>query len=299
MLIRRFWGHRIRFLGLSALGAWVLLGLPACGPREPEAAGSEAIAGCAGRAENVGGSGAGEAGSPATAGEAGSAGEAGTGAVPDLPWNEHSQHIELDCFGFFQGPMLFSADRDQLSVAQLALVEDLRRTEPSEAPCSSDPLNCDVAITSDEGIVTHYRANESDAACYGEAKPALLRASVDALLDSVDCKFAFDETRPLSPSIGCFHGMRFASPLHQPLLLLEANRSYHVEIDYWGETPVTLELFGTDSSQPLAVGAPTETPGPRGSRFVTLDVEVEAPLIADLVITPKAAVDNDFYLNFH
>ena len=284
-----------------------LLASPACGPRPPEAAGSDAVAGCAGRAENTAGSGtaeAGSAGSGASAGDAGSAGEAGSGeagsGVLDPPWTEHSQHIELDCFGFFQGPMLFSADRDQLSVSQLALVEGLQRTEPSEARCSSDPLDCDVAITGDDGKVIHYQANEGDASCYGEVKPALLRAPVDALLDAAGCRFAFDEAQALSPSVGCFHGMRFATPLHQQLLLLEPNRSYHVEIDYWGSTAVTLELFGADNSVPLAVGMPTETPGPRGTRFVTLDVEVQAPVIADLVITPQAGfVDNDFYLNFH
>ncbi|MEI9941595.1 MAG: hypothetical protein WDO69_30640 [Pseudomonadota bacterium] len=59
-----------------------------------------------------------------------------------------------------------------------------------------------------------------------------------------------------------------------------------------------IELLGADASVPLAVGTPVANPGPRGA-CVALDVEVQTPTVADLVISTTASFDaGDFNLNF-
>ncbi|HET7538457.1 MAG TPA: hypothetical protein VFK05_01250 [Polyangiaceae bacterium] len=294
-----------------ALSVVVACGSDANRPR-PNGGAGQAAAGAGGDPSRSGsgqGGSSGVAGEGGESGEGGAAGEGGYGGEcttfpPELPpWSEYSQHLELYCFGYFQGPMLFSADRDQLSAAELAILDGFRRTEPIPDGCSSDPLNCEVAITSDAGEVIEYQANEGDAVCFNEAKPALARARVDALIAAVGCKFAQDfelaTAEPLSPSAGCFHGLHPSNaPIHQRLSLPEANRRYHVEVAGCVPGTLGLELFGSDPSQPLAVGVPVAEPGPRRT-CSAFELEVQAPLTADLVITPKAGFESDdFYLNF-
>ncbi|HEY0463289.1 MAG TPA: hypothetical protein VGC79_03730 [Polyangiaceae bacterium] len=248
---------------------------------------------------------------PASAGDGGggSAGEAAAGATGEVadagamgmlepPWNEHSRHVELDCFGFFKGSMSFEADRDELSAEQLRSFEGLQPAESNDE-CRSDELGCGFAITSDRGEVTLYAADEDDAFC-GLA-PALSYASVEPLLALLRCKFALQSAAPLAASTGCLHGLHAstsAAVIHQQLSLSEANRSYHVELVHCLSGEVTLELVGGDPSFPLAVGMPVVSPGPKGA-CVALDVEVPRPITADLVITTSALSDPaDFYLNF-
>ena len=243
---------------------------------------------------------AGEGGSDgeAAAGATGEAGEAGAASLVDAPWNEHSRHVELDCFAFFKGSMLFDADRSELSAEQLRLFDGLRPAPPNDH-CSADELGCGFAITNDRGDVTFYAADELDAFC--GATPALSYASVEPVLDGLGCKFALESAASLSASTGCFHGFhtsRAAAVIHQPLSLSEAHRSYHVEVVHCLSGTVTLELVGADPSVPLAVGVPVANPGPRGV-CAAFDVEVPTPLVADLVITTSAQSDaGDFYLNF-
>jgi hypothetical protein len=281
---------------VGALGALGLLGLLGCGSTAP----SSGTSGGAGGANVAQAGGAGSAGSDASeagagqgggAGEAGAetagqGGEAGAGAL----WNEHSQHVELDCFGFFVGSMLFSADRAKLSRGQLQALENLSRIPPGN--CGSDGLGCNVAVTNDRGRVTHYDAIEHG---FCEEAIAPLRAELG-------CKLARESADLLAPSTGCFHGLHASQgAVHQQLSLPEAHRSYRVELAYCARGSFTLELLGPDSSVPLAVGMPVIDPGGRGI-CIALDVEVEAPMIADLVITPTAAWDGgdngDFLMSF-
>ncbi len=269
-----------------------------------ESAAEAGQAGMAGETPAEGGAGAGgnaneaAAGAAAEPGEAGARGVAGEAGVLAAPWNEHSQHVDLDCFAVFRGSMAFSADRADLSAAQLQLLDGLRQV-PSNDECRADELGCGFAITSDRGDVTIYAADELDAFC--GSTPALSNASVAPVLDGLGCKFALESAPALSASSGCFHGIHAsaaATVIHQQLSLSEPHRSYHVEMIHCLSGTLTLELFGADPALPLAVGMPLENPGPMGA-CVAFDVQVQTPATADLVITTTALPDaTDFYLNF-
>ncbi|HYP75978.1 MAG TPA: hypothetical protein VER12_08490 [Polyangiaceae bacterium] len=250
-------------------------------------AGTEAQAGESGE-PSIGGSG----GRAGEAGAAGVAGEAGTTGLIDHPWNEHSQHLEVDCFGFFSGSMRFSAARADLSSEQLLALEKL---EPRPATgCSSDSLECNLVITDAQGDVTEFNGAE-----YGFCDDYVI-----PLTEELGCKFAKYSAPALPPSSGCLHGFYSsgARVIEQPLMLAEANRTYHVELDECSASTrsgrVTVSLRGDEPSPPLAVGMPVSDPGARGT-CLAFDVEVQAPVTATLVITTTAAFDaGDFYMNF-
>jgi hypothetical protein len=305
--------RRTRLLVVWALrfGVLALAGSAGCSstaPTEGDHAGaggqSSAEAGQAGLGGGVSDAGARSADAGAsTAGEGGEGGEGGDAGLSmlDAPWNDHSQHLELRCFAFFSGSMEFSAERAQLSAEQLQLLDGLRRV-PSNEQCVSDLMGCSVAIMSDRGDAIEYVAQEDDALC-GESKPTLAYASVAPLLDTLGCKFAQESAPTLFPSATCFHGLfsSGASVIHQTLTLPKAKRSYHFELDDCASKNragrVTLELFGEDPSQPIAVGTPVAA-GPRGA-CLAFDFETQAPITADLVIsTTDSFGPGDFYLNF-
>lgn len=246
---------------------------------------------------NAGGSG-GDAGNDDTAGGAGQAGEAGAIELP-APWDEHSRHIELDCFAYFDGSMRFKADRAQLSAKELHLLAGLRSVRPGDA-CAEDQLRCHVAVTSDSGEVAEYVADELNAFCDG-SEPAIAFDSLAPFLAETDCSFArYESAGPRAPSEGCFHG-RFAdsaSVTDEELELAEAGRPYHVEVEYSGtRCEVTLELKGGDPSVLLAVGTSLERE--TSGKVIGLDVEVQTPITAHLLITRSAGCPaGDFYLNF-
>jgi hypothetical protein len=298
-------------LGVLWLAACVVVGPLGCGSAQSgggTAAGaggeSGAEAGQAGVGAEAGVGGA-EASDGGTTGDgtgsgdaaAGAAGEATVG-VSDTPWNAHSRHVELDCFGFFKGSMLFDADRAELSAEQLRLFDGLRETQSNDQ-CSADELGCGFAITNDSGDVTVYAADEFDEFC--GASPALGYSTVQPLLAGLGCKFALESAASLSASPGCFHGIHAstaAAVIHQQLSLSEANRSYHVELVHCLAGTVSLELLGADPAQPLAVGTPIADPGAKGA-CVGFDVQVQSPITADLVITTTSSADAvDYYLNF-
>jgi len=196
--------------------------------------------------------------------------------------------------------MRFSADRAQLTPEQLRTLDTLRligRPEESDRGCGGDGLGCNVAITSDNGDLAQY----GHGSFCDDSIPVLASAPVDALLEQIGCKFALESVEPLSPSVGCFHGMHAGNSdaIQQRLSLPEANRSYHVELDYCSNGSFALELFDTDSSLPLAVGSPISDHGARGT-CAALDVEVGAATIAELVITPTSndGIGSDFSLTF-
>jgi len=294
------------FAALAVVGA--AIGAVGCGSATGPIGGTSAGAagetaaesGQAGMADETP-AGAGEGGSgglgEAGAGATGETGDAGAAAVLDAPWNEHSQHVELDCFDYLNGSLLFEADRAELSPEQLRLFDGLKLAESNDR-CAQDELGCGFAITDDRGEVTLYAADAFDSFC-GVA-PALSYASVAPLLDGLGCQLALDDKKPLAASTGCFHGVQAgasAAVLHQPLSLSEAHRSYHVELVHCLSGMATLELLGADPGVPLAVSRPPESPGPRGA-CASFDVEVQTPITADLVIRTSEANFSEFYLNF-
>ena len=161
-------------------------------------------------------------------------------------------------------------------------------------------MGCGFAITDDHGDVTLYAADQLDAFC-GIDTPVLGYASVGPLIDALDCKFSLESAGPLSASPGCFHGLHVsatAAVVHQQLSLSEAHRNYHVELVHCLSGTVTLQLLGADPAVPIAIGMPIESPGPMGV-CAAFDVEVQAPMTADLVISASDMADTgDFYLNF-
>lgn len=301
-------GAGARAFGVLGFSALAVVGAVGCGSATGPTAGASAgsagetaaESGQAGMADEAP-AGAGDGGSGSLgeggAGATGETGDAGAMAVLDAPWNEHSQHIELDCFDYLNGSMLFEADRAELSAEQLRLFAGLQLTESNDE-CALDELGCGFAITNDRGEVTLYAADALDSFC-GVA-PALGYASVAPLLDGLGCELALDGTRPLSASSGCFHGVQASATeavVHQPLSLSEAHRSYHVELIHCLNGMATIELLGADPAVPLAVGMPPEIPGPRGA-CASFDVEVQTPITADLVIRTSESNFSEFYLNF-
>jgi hypothetical protein len=302
-------GTRFSSLAILWLGALVPLGAVGCGSEGSSRGTSAGAAGnaSAGAGGDAGadatdaGSGGGSAGDPSAAGSAGEAGDAGSSSVLERPWNEQSQHVELNCFAYFSGSMRFSADRAQLSEQQIQLLAGLRPA-PANDQCWEDELGCQLAITSEGGEVIEYTADEKDALC--NRSPALAFASVSPLLDSLGCKYAKEDASALSASSGCFHGF-FASGsavIEQQLALSEAHRTYHVELDRCSSSTragrVTLELRGADPDVPLAVGLPVAEPGPNGT-CLAFELEVQTPVTATLVITTTESFGpGDFYLNF-
>ena len=127
----RWEGAGARTFGVLWFGALLVVGPGGCGSATGPIAGlsagfggeTAAESGQAGMADETPSAGAGDGGS-ASLGEAGAdstgvAGEAGAMGRVDAPWNQHSRHVELDCFDYFNGSMLFDADRAELTVEQL------------------------------------------------------------------------------------------------------------------------------------------------------------------------------------
>lgn len=289
----RGWRGAVRVAWLAALAGIALAG---CGLTEFGAHGTSNEAGGSGNGASLGGAGLGGRAGDTSVGMGGSA-DGGVAGLLDTPWDERSQRVELRCFGFFEGTMRFRADRAQLSAEQLQLLEGLRFGPPG-ATCLADGMSCDVAITSDRGEVTHFDTVQGDSPC-NRLEPGLAYASFQPLLDQIDCKFSLQSKNPLFPSEGCLQGFSATGTVRQQLMLADAKRSYHVELEQCSSRmrpdQYTLELYGADPSVPLAVGKPIADPDMRGA-CLAFDVEVETATLAELVITTPSGYD--FYLSF-
>jgi len=261
---------------LGALGGALLGGmLAACGGSA--AADPAANAGNAGTAGTTGTTGMG-----ASAGDGESAGSSGVGGHADVPvvWNARSEHIDVSCFSYHFGTLLLNGDRAQFSGEQLRSLSNLQRVQANNT-CSSDGVSCDILITDDVGNVQKYRADDSN--CNG-ADQALGYDSVKELLASFDCELlTFIENVPLAANAMCQHGV--SAGLRKTLSLSEAGKPYHLQLTNCSETAVglSLQLFGGNPPSLIGTGVPLAAPGPGGA-CLELDVEVEQPTSADVVI---------------
>lgn len=286
--------------------------------------GGSAIAGDAGPGSGSGGSGSDSGGSGS--GGSGAIGEADGGDADAgrensecvgcedeagvSPWNENSRYLELSCGSQLEGSMSFRANRDQLDDRQLELLAQLQPTS-SDFPCIPDTMSCTISISSADGTVERYLAEERESTC-GSAPAMIAYQSFLPLLETVECRFArysdLYPVTPLEPDERCLHGVyspHGGRTIHQPLTADDAGQEYRVRLldcaQEGRSDNVTMGLFSPNEEVLLAEGKTVAEPGPEGA-CLELMAEFPAPgAELDLVITTNAQFlpAGDFYLQFY
>ena len=121
-------------------------------------------------------------------------GDSGTGNTvrAEYPWTETSQRLELRCGAFMMGYMLFRADREQLSGAELAMLRRME-TSPGDGECWEDTFICTVTIGETDGNVAEYSVEQNDSLCGREGK----MIAYASILPFIDSPIPVHETTPL------------------------------------------------------------------------------------------------------
>src|SRR4051794_4953515 len=153
------------------------------------------------------------------------------------PWDASSQRIEVSCGSFFEGAMLFRADRSELTSEQLSLLNRVETIDGNEQ-CSEDTRSCRVTVTDRNGVKRAYVATEGDATC-GKAGDYLRYTSFEPFMGTLHCQYGkLGDHSAVAADPQCLQGM-FApsggSTVHRSLHVAEPIRSYHVELDYCSE----------------------------------------------------------------
>ena len=252
-------------------------------------------------------------GAGGTGGQLNSGGIGGIGGIGGVAsvqfWTEATQHVEIACFGFFDGFATFHADRAQLNAEQLALLANQTGVPGSTYDDNDDQIHC-VVTTSDAeeherqftidgtsdliGPATNI-AGEGGEGGEGGAEP--VDYPVEAVLG---CEFH----HPFANGAGWGQYPFSADPLCVRKLwadgksssfgldLAVAGKPYHIELIHCSQKPtgdMTIQLFGADPETPLASGvAPADDPGPDNACLV-LDAQVEASVVARLVFSSPSS----------
>ena len=237
---------------------------------------------------------------------AGGAGGAG-GAASVHFWTESTQHIALECFGYFDGFATFRADRAQLSSEQLELLSTEKGVPGSTYDGNDDRIHCVVTTTDARGAERQFTINDPDyligiADVGGDAGAA--DGPVSSLLG---CEFRHpfsnhEEDHAFSANPLCVREIWLESTTSGfGLKLATAGKPYHIELvnctkQELGETTV-VELFGADLNTPLAVGKTPDDPGPDQACLV-LDAQVEAEVVGWLVFSTRTSFGPIHQLTF-
>jgi hypothetical protein len=121
-----------------------------------------------------------------------------------------------------------------------------------------------VSIQKDSGEVKDYLADTWDGDCFDD-RPLISNASIAPFLDTLPCSWtpAGNEVAPtLDADTRCFNGFAFGKggASEQRVDLAEPGRTYHLELSSCISTvqpgEVTMQLFGSDPSTPLAQAQP-------------------------------------------
>ena len=244
--------------------------------------------------------GAGHGGSEAheehAGGGAGEAGGAGEGGAPSEPlWNDDTQRIELECFGFFAGFATFRADRAQLSEAQIASLEELHGVPGDTYDDNDDRIHCVVTQTNGARELRKLIPNDLRGLVTSEQQQDGYRHTV------LGCEFRhpylFDQSVPLALALP-------ANPLcvvelwgsRCNLDMSKVGTTYRVELVHCAGKPnlPKLELFGEDPDTAVAVATPPSSPGPDRTCLV-LEAQVAAPSVGRIVFS----FGSDYQLRFY
>ena len=94
----------------------------------------------------------GSAGEYNVGGDTSEGGEAGAGGAAAVHfWTDATQHIEIACFGFFDGFATFRADRSQLSAEELELLAGEVGVPGSTYDDNDDQIHCVVTASDTQG----------------------------------------------------------------------------------------------------------------------------------------------------
>lgn len=241
-------------------------------------------------------------------GDASQGGEGGEGGVASVHFfTDATQHVEIACFGFFDGFATFRADRSQLSAEQLPILGAQTGVPGSTYDDNDDGIHC-VATTTDaqsqnlEFVVSassqpliEVQPSNGEGGAGGDSGQS--RASL------LGCEFRspYAADPPISANALCVREIWIGSKdSRYSLALSTPGKSYHVELtDCTAQTlgQTTVALFGADPETPLAVGTAPTDPGPEQSCLV-LDAQVELGVTGHLVFTSPTPPGETFGLVF-
>lgn len=220
-------------------------------------------------------------------------GEGGAGGVASVQfWTPTTKHIEIACFGFFDGFATFRADRAELSTEQVALLARQTGVPGSTYDDNDDQIHC-VVTTRDAAQHEHQFTIAGNSELIGPP-PDFAGIGGEGGEGSVDypmaavlgCEFhhPFNGPPPFLANPFCVREM--PDSREPELELATPGKPYHVELIHCGQQSIgdtTLQLFGADPNTPLATGVtPPDGPGPDDACLV-LDAQVQAPTVGHLV----------------
>jgi hypothetical protein len=218
------------------------------------------------------------------------------------PWDASSQRIEVSCGSFFEGAMLFRADRSELTSEQLSLLDRMETVDGNDQ-CIEDERSCQVTVTDRNGVKRAYVATGDDATC-GNAGDYIRYASFEPFMGTVHCRWGkLDDQSAVAADPLCLQGMFSPSrgtTVHRSLHVAEPIRSYHVELDHCiepnrlGQISMELEVDGK-----RIAGAAPASPG-EDEACLALDFTPSTAGDLDLVVTttPGFLPAGDYYLQF-
>lgn len=266
------------------------------------------LAGCSGStlqpglgSESMGASGAAATDTPSLAGtsstSAGSSSSVDGGSTDVEPgpfWTTETQQIELDCFGPGEGRAIFRSSREDLDASQVQQLLGARALPGKIPRGSDDSLRCAVT-TSDSQGQHDFTIIGGGTGVFSYPSPGVI-SLLGCELSEAWPENAAGAPYPLSPIPASPHCVREVYPDPLPasfsLNLAAAGRAYHIELIRCADQkfpPSKVELFGADPTTPLAVAVPPADPGSDRSCFA-LDVTVDAPMVAHLVISSRTAI---------
>lgn len=219
---------------------------------------------------------------------------AGAGGMPSVYfWTEATQHIEIECFGLFDGLAAFRADRSELSAAQLSLLAVQTGVPGSSYDGNDDQIHCWVTTTDAQGDQREFTLDDRSELIARETNLGEGGAAGDAEeigFTILGCELRHPSSigrRPFSANPLCLQAISTDFKVSTFLLdLAIPGKPYRVELVHCEKESLvgtTVELFGVDPETPLATGVIPDEPGPDGSCFV-LDVQVAAKVVGRLVV---------------
>lgn len=275
---------------------------------------------------NVAGSGARQVADPSTAGsvvgvarasggESGAGSDSGAGGEVEVGgatavhfWSEAVRHIEIACFGYFDGFAMFRADRAQLSAAQQAQLAAQTGVPGSTYDGNDDQIHC--VVTTSEASNREQRFTTGPNQMIESTQLGEGGAGGQFAASVLGCEFhqpfetgtgESENGAPFLANPRCVREIWLAPKSGRyGLQLSTASKPYHVELIHCAQRQLgdtTVELFGEDLASPIAVASTPADPGPDQACLV-LDAQVEAPVIGRLVFSSPSGKLIDGTLTF-
>ncbi len=204
-------------------------------------------------------------------------GESTTGAPTTPVWTETSRSIDVGCFAFFQGSMRFVASRDQLSPAQVDMLDSISVVDAVPG-CVADGMECSLSVVQGDGSTTKIDSLETDSAC-GTARKVVSFATFDPFRRSLGCQYAKDLTsgqsnaaQPVPADQRCFNGLFLGADggtIPITLQVDDATPLHHIELDDCAQSgrvgKLSFTLLDSDGATVLGTSSAPADPGPNGT----------------------------------